>query len=132
MKKSIAIASASLALTACLAQWSWTPQDLAGTQWIDASHSKVMHPPGLRFERDGKVSGSSGCNQWFGRALLSSDSLRLEPMGMTRMLCDPQSNLVETRFVQALSATRHARLQDQALHLLDAQGQVLWRFTPHP
>ena len=131
MKKSLFVTGATAAvLSACVASTNWTPQNLAGTLWVDATGAKSAQKPGLEFGNKGQLTGSSGCNRILGHAQWSAEGLNLDPAGLTKMFCDPVSNQVESDFVEALSQTRNARMQDQQLHLLDAQGKVLWRFTP--
>ena len=56
------------------------------------------------------------------------DSLKFDRVGLTRMMCDPESMDTESRYIQALNLTRSARVDKGVLELLGAQGQVLWRF----
>lgn len=58
------------------------------------------------------------------------DSLKFDRVGHTRMMCDPESMDTESRYAQALSLTRSARVDKGVLEWLGAQGQVLWRFKP--
>jgi heat shock protein HslJ len=58
------------------------------------------------------------------------DSLKFDRVGLTRMMCDPESMDTESRYTQALSLTRSARVDKGVLEWLGAQGQVLWRFKP--
>ena len=128
-KLSVTVAAVTV-LSACVASTNWTPQNLAGTRWVDATGAKSGQKPGLEFGDKGQLTGSSGCNRILGNAQWSADGLQIDPVGMTKMFCDPDSNQVESDFVKALSQTRNARLQDQHLYLLDATGKVLWRFAP--
>ena len=56
------------------------------------------------------------------------NSLKFDRVGLTRMMCDPEYMDTESRYTQALSLTRSARVDKGVLELLGAQGQVLWRF----
>lgn len=56
--------------------------------------------------------------------------MKFDRVGLTRMMCDPESMDTESRYIEALNLTRSARVDKGVLELLGVQGQVLWRFKP--
>ena len=50
------------------------------------------------------------------------DSLKFDRVGLTRMMCDPESMDTESRYTQALNLTRSARVDKGVLEWLGAQG----------
>lgn len=110
---------------------------LAGTRWtLDALGAEVVatgenapHPT-LEFgAEDGQASGFAGCNRFTGSyALGDRDELSFGRLASTRRACSSGMEL-EQRFLTALEAVRHRRIEGRSLQLLDQQGQVLARFT---
>jgi heat shock protein HslJ len=54
------------------------------------------------FERDGTVSGQSGCNRYSGEYTLSGEGLSFEQMALTRMACPPPQMETEQRVLDLL------------------------------
>ena len=113
--------SCTLLLCACqlLAAGGDAPTDLAGTAW------KVAEIGGravgeevtstLGFDEEGRVSGSAGCNRFFGTLSLEGDRVSVGPLGSTRMMCAPPVMEQEQRYFQALEGARR----------LERRGDVL-------
>jgi len=83
------------------------------------------------FERH-TVTGSGGCNRYFGTALLNSKAayLRFEPIGMTFMLCEEAVSHQENRFVAMMAKVHHYLLDETGyLYLLDENNQTIARFS---
>jgi putative lipoprotein len=75
-----------------------------------------------------RISGSTGCNQYFGTAVVESGSaLSLDPSGMTRMACPDAVTAVEDAFLAALRATTSYGIRGVTLELR-AGDRVLARF----
>jgi heat shock protein HslJ len=83
--------------------------------------------PYLLFQRqDGRVTGYSGCNEFFGSYDLKGDALTFGPLGMTRRFCADVAGEVEQAFLSVLSKARGWRVERQMLLLMDGD-QVLAR-----
>ena len=94
---------------------------LGGTQWqvidIDGTPPLAHAAPTLEIDKDLRISGSSGCNRFFGAIKTESDALTLRGIGATQMACTEEKMEQEQRFLDALTATT------QMTH--DASGQLL-------
>lgn len=64
---------------------------LAGTQWkVDGMGGTAVvagSEPSIAFSADGRISGSTGCNRFFGSYEQAGDALTFSGLGMTKMAC---------------------------------------------
>ena len=81
--------------------------------------------------KDGKLSGSAGCNRYFGSYTTGSgDQLSFTThIGATAMACAPPVSEQERQYFKRLSEVVGFQLQDEALQLLDKNGQAVLDFT---
>ena len=116
-----------------------TQQGLEASDWQlsryrDASGKMQVPLPNImvtaRF-RDGELSGSAGCNRYFGSYTLGTgDQLSFStPVGTTMMACVPPVSDQERQYLNNLSAVAAFRLKDGALHLLDKDHTVVLEYT---
>lgn len=82
-----------------------------------------------RFSEDGRVSGSAGCNRYFGRYERSEARLSISQVGATRKACPPPVMEREQAYLTALDAVAGWTRRAGRLDLLDASGERLLRFT---
>ena len=83
----------------------------------------------LRFEVDGKLNGSGGCNSFFGSYTLGESGIDIGPIGATRMACpEPQMEL-EAKFFLALENAEKIESRANRLVLLDSAGVELAVFA---
>lgn len=77
----------------------------------------------IEIARDGKVTGSGGCNRISGKAEISGGHISFGPMISTKMACAPAVMNQESKFLAALSEVRHWRIDEPRgkLILLDAR-----------
>ncbi|WMN58835.1 META domain-containing protein [Pseudoalteromonas xiamenensis] len=87
-------------------------------KWKKAQFSA---PVSLKFIEALQVSGSSGCNRYFGSASLQDNTLYIGNLGMTRKLCDEASNAVEQQFLALLQSGVRATFIDGKLQLSGEQ-----------
>jgi heat shock protein HslJ len=108
--------------------------ELLGVRWILESFGQedalvsVLEGTEIAFEFDaegGQVSGSAGCNSFFGEFDLNGDQLSFGPLGATRMACEPAIMDQETSFLDALQATESVQIDDGQLKIGNREGQVL-------
>lgn len=100
---------------------------LEGGPWLlqEVNSAIVQLPAGERqpyllFQRlDGRVTGYSGCNEFFGSYDLKGDMLTFGPLGMTRKFCADAAGEVEQAFLGVLSKTRGWRVDRQMLLLIE-------------
>lgn len=86
------------------------------------------------FSEDGKLTGSTGCNNYFSSFQVDGDSLSLGPVGATKMACPEPPGVMdqETAFLAILDNTRAYKINVDRLFLLDANGAILAEFTASP
>jgi putative lipoprotein len=111
------------ARAASLEGTEWRAEDIGGKGVLDIVQST------LSIDAGGKISGSGGCNRYFGTVTVEDGILKAGPLGATQMACVPAQMDQERKFLDALSATRNFRLDGAKLILLDAGGQPLMRLV---
>jgi heat shock protein HslJ len=83
------------------------------------------------FGDNGQVSGSSGCNRYFGPYQSSGESLQIGPLASSRMLCQPAEVMdQEQAFLAALERTTQYQFENGNLVLRDAGGATQAIFHP--
>jgi heat shock protein HslJ len=129
----LVITGAGLALHGCesarpFERITWQLTELDGASVTAADERRAAY---LQFD-DGppqRVSGSTGCNRLTGSYSLRGSGLQFGPLATTKMAC-ADGMAQEQAFLEALTAVDSWRTLDrQVLELLDAQGEVLARFT---
>lgn len=78
-------------------------------------------------ESQSRVSGSSGCNRYFGPFTKKGASIKFGPLAGTKMLCDDASNKLETVFLEVLGKVDAYKIEDNELLLLNNK-EVVARF----
>jgi len=81
--------------------------DLEGVKWalrqIDDSEPYTGDPSVSLIFENGKISGFSGCNRYFGKIIESSSgSIEIFEIGTTRMACPDEVMKIECRYLAAL------------------------------
>lgn len=96
---------------------TWTAVAIAGVP-VEAEQSTIS------IAADRRAGGRGACNSYFSQATIEGDRLAFSPPAATRMACSEALMAQEAVFFDALANTRHWRLVDTTLELLDAQGVV--------
>jgi heat shock protein HslJ len=113
------------------------PKPLTGTNWtLESVHtgqsvSSVISESSMTavFEKDGRVSGSAGCNRYFAGYNLTGTKIFMSGIGSTKMACaQPGVMNQETLFLHLLSATRSYTIEGNLLSLLDENGGPVLTF----
>lgn len=103
---------------------TWRVEDIAGRGVIDNAQTT------LRIDADGKVSGSTGCNNYFGTATLDGARMRFGPLATTYRACPPALMDQERKFLDALKAARMARFDAKGrLQITTGGGKALLTLT---
>lgn len=107
---------------------------LRGTEWrvLEIDGNRLAFGDGLRrptltLDDDGKFSASTGCNSLGGSYTLDPNGLRFIAGPMTLAACQPPSDTVERRFIDALGAVTSAQIAATTLDLKDASGKLRLR-----
>ena len=135
MKKTIAAAmiSASM-LSACAVAPAPDEGAPAGNTPVLAGQNapKADAVPRIAFSADGRVSGTSGCNRLLGTFTLEGKRLDLSKLGMTRMMCSPESMKAEAAFTGMLAQVRFATESEKGLTLWNEAGVEIVTLTEVP
>jgi heat shock protein HslJ len=85
----------------------------------------------LEFTRDGHISGSGGCNQYFGEYVLGQNkSLDFSAIGATEMECSEAAvNQQQTRFFEALETVSRMEVGTRALRLYYGTSERALHFS---
>ena len=111
---------------------------LAGTEWQLAS----LGPPGseadivagttpsIKFGEDGRVGGSTGCNNYGGTYEVRGDTISIGRLVSTRRAClDQNANEQERLFLAALEAANRFRLSSNRLSIFSDRGRTVLNFV---
>jgi heat shock protein HslJ len=75
---------------------AWRLEDLGGAGVLDRVEAT------LEFPDAGKVAGSGSCNRFFGTVEISGESIKISPLGSTRMACAEAVMNQEGKYLKAL------------------------------
>ncbi len=123
---------ASLALTVLVFSLSGAataPREAGASTWVLQKGRDIPSPqprkPILRMQRD-KLSGSTGCNNFTATVTRRADTrVAIEQVALTRMLCEPTQNTIETAVVGALRHTEFITRQGKTLTFLSGERSPL-------
>ena len=101
----------------------------AGTAWRVVSVAGLApvagREPTITFAAD-RVTGTTGCNQYFGGYTLGDGAITFSAIGMTRMACDDAVGQTEAAFTAALTAATTASIDAEGrLHLAGPAGEIV-------
>ncbi|MFC0119300.1 META domain-containing protein [Pseudoalteromonas xiamenensis] len=112
-------------LSGCSSTQVISENSLKHTSWqlisLNGKKAQFSAPVSLKFIEALQVSGSSGCNRYFGSASLQDNTLQVGNLGMTRKLCDEASNAVEQQFLALLQSGVKATFIEGKLQLSGEQ-----------
>lgn len=78
--------------------------------------------PSLNFSDNGKLFGSTGCNNFTGSYKLDGANLSLDPGAMTKMFCPGET---EQDFLVAISQVTNVKMDGNVLNLLNREKTVM-------
>jgi heat shock protein HslJ len=104
---------------------------LAGTSWtvISINGAGVVpdSPPTIQFSEDGRVSGSSGCNQYGGSFKADGGAIEFGALQSTEMFCEGARGPQEAAFTAALSGARSYSVDADGQLLIEGAAQIVAR-----
>ncbi|MDY1591365.1 MAG: META domain-containing protein [Methanofastidiosum sp.] len=127
----VAIFLISIFLIGCGNQ---TLQDFEGTSWkIDTYLSNIDHlvspmsSTSLTLEfKDGRISGSSGCNSFFAKYTVEKNSMSFGLIGATKMYCsNPGVMEQEQTYFMRLESVKTYKIEGGKLKLIDGNGKTV-------
>lgn len=100
---------------------------LSGKEWnvtslLGKSLTGSEEIPSINFGDNGKLFGSTGCNNFVGSFKLESTSLSLDPGAITKMFC-PDSP--EQDFLTAIKQVSNLKMDGSTLNLLNGANTVM-------
>jgi heat shock protein HslJ len=100
-----------------LAATSWWVEDISGRGVIDMTHTTI------EFDTDGRVSGDTGCNRYFGSVVFTGQEISFGPLAGTRKACAASLMDQEMNFFKAIEKVSLWEVAETGLlHLRDTQG----------
>lgn len=113
----VAILSKTAAAT--LVGPTWRLATLEGRDVVAGTHVTAV------FDGENRVSGSGGCNRYFGGATATGEQLAVGRLGSTMMYCGPEAVMAqEGAYYGALEKAKAYRIVDGELRLGPAAGVV--------
>ncbi len=84
-----------------------------------------------RFDADGRVTGSAGCNNYFAGYQTDDQSITIGPAGATRRFCAEPQGIMEQEadFLAAMQSVLVFRLDGNEVNLYDADGALALKLT---
>ncbi len=132
----IAVITLAVLLVGCGSGPADNPS-LKGTQWqLVMLGGETLLPdtaPSAEFTAD-QISGSAGCNTYFGTYAVSDSEFSFGDVANTEMWCMEPAGVMdqEQAFLAALASVASYRLTEGRLELLDGTGGVILAFEPQP
>ncbi len=103
---------------------------LGGTEWnVTSLLGKSLKAdditkglPSLNFSDNGKLFGSTGCNNFTGSYKLDGTELSLDPGAMTKIMCPDNT---EQDFLNAINQVTNVKMDRNKLNLLNGTNTVM-------
>jgi heat shock protein HslJ len=128
----IAVMAAAVLLAGCGSS-SENSSPLKDTRWalvaLDGEPPLTGKAPSVEFSAD-QISGSTGCNTYFGTYSVSGSELGVGDVAVTEMWCMEPEGVMdqEQAFLDALASVASYRLAGERLELLDETGETILIF----
>ena len=109
-------------------RWNLVSYGPAGSEATVLTDSPIF----IDFTSDGKISGSGGCNRYFGGwGILegTKDTIRIWRTGSTKMACPGPIMTQEHRFLEELSRVSRYATEGKELRLYYDEGRGVLRFS---
>lgn len=110
--------------------------ELEGSRWavVSLDGSSIAPEAGLtvEFGERGRIFGDGGCNLYSGAYTRDEQGFRVSSLRATRKACEPPVMEREQELFDVLSRTAALRVSDNALTLLDADGNRIGRVEAAP
>ena len=115
--------------TVLLVKNTWTLQSYADADGV-LIPALTGSPITARFNKDGSVPGSAGCNDYIANYTTGNLAITISPPIMTRRSCENQSIMQqESTYVGDLAKTVEFRVSESNLNLYDNTGRAVLVYT---
>lgn len=117
------------------------PADLSleGVEWQlttfvsgEAASSLLLDTQITAVFTQGQVSGTAGCNRYFGSYEVNGEAITISPLGSTRMACAEEIMAQESGFLTALPAATTFQIEGEQLTVVYDAGSLIFQGTPLP
>lgn len=125
--------------TTQLATFEAAATGLAGTAWDVISYNngkggvvsvKIGSELTAVFAEDGQMSGSAGCNDYFGAYTTDGDAISIGPLASTRKLCaDEEVMAQETAYLAALETAATYKITGSSMEMRTESGAKVAGFS---
>jgi heat shock protein HslJ len=117
-------------LIVTLAACSGGGDPLDGTSWTLTAHGGASPLPGTTIDitfEGGELSGSAGCNHYFGSYEIRGETISISGVGMTEMYCMEPEGVMEqeSAYLSALSAAKTFQINGTQLQIIGPNGDPL-------
>ncbi len=109
--------------TGDLRRSAWRLEDLGGVGVLDSVEAT------LEFTEEGKIAGSGSCNRFVGGVEISGQSIKLGPLGATRMSCEEGVMNQEAKYLRALQDAERFTLEGPMLLIYSRGTEKPLRFV---
>jgi heat shock protein HslJ len=91
---------------------------------IDSNMIKAIS--NLSVDAQAKATGKLACNSFFGTLELQKNKLRIDKMGSTRKMCEPEINTIEMMVSSTLSTWSEVKIDEQKLILTGKKHTLIY------
>ena len=96
-------------------------------QLVSIDHNEISATSSLNVDDQAKATGNLACNNFFGTIELQENKVRIEKMGSTRKMCEPEVNKVEMTVSSTLSSWSEVNISEQKLTLTGDKHTLVYR-----
>ncbi|GFZ89424.1 hypothetical protein GCM10011531_21200 [Aquaticitalea lipolytica] len=108
-------------------QDSNTTESIENTSWLVVNlkgETEFSRQPTIRIDLSGKgISGSSGCNRYFGDVTINKNQVKISNVGSTKMMCNNINT--EQLFFEALNEATFFKAEGNTLKLMSKDKKVI-------
>ena len=97
-------------------------------QTMDAEPVESVQVINIEFIEAMRVNGFTGCNRFFGQAMLEEGKFKIDKIGMTRKSCGNDINKIENDLIDTLSNWSDISVKNQIL-TLNGKHQLTFKMT---
>lgn len=110
---------------------SKTNTSLENTYWkavslYDKEVEVVKDEAHIKFDKNGSLNGSLGCNNFFGNFQTDENSIVFKRLASTKMMC--QNMQVEDSFLKVLQNTKKYKIKGETLSFFDEKNNEISTF----